>query len=199
MIAPCGGNEAFSGTISHDRTLKNWLKTSVDEKTLAGGEEYDLNYTINIPQEISRKGTYWLVIMIEPGEPIATTEKNGLNVTSKVRYAVQVIVDMGTFESPQMSFEDISFKKTEVASRLVVVQLKNNGLFAVRTKMQLEIYDSKGNKIKVLEAKSRRVFPEKCNNFEIEVSDLPKGKYDGVLVADNGKNLIGSNLAIDIE
>ena len=65
--------------------------------------------------------------------------------------------------------------------------------------MQMEIYDSNGTKIKTLEAKQRRVFPDKCNSFEIEVNDLPKGKYDGILVADNGKDLIGSNLTIDIE
>jgi len=199
MLFSCGKNEVFSSTETHDRSLKNWLKTSVDEKSLAGGEEYELSYTINIPRQVDKKGTYWVVIMIEPGDPVSTSEKNGLNIASKVRYAIQILVDLGSFEAPKMTFEDINLKKTQISSRLVEVQLKNEGQFAVRTKMQLEIYDAKGQKIKTLDAHPRRVFPEKCSNFEIEVSDLPKGKYDGVLVADNSKGLIGSNLTIEIE
>lgn len=199
MIFSCGKKEVFSSTNTHDRSLKNWLKTSIDEKKLSGGEEYDLAYTINIPRQVGKKGTYWLVIMIEPGDPVSTSEKNGLNIASKVRYAVQILVDLGSFEPTKMTFEDITLKKTQISSRLVEVQLKNEGQFAVRTKMQLEIYNAKGQKIRTLEGRSRRVFPEKCSNFEIEVSDLPKGKYDGVLVADNGKGLIGSNLTIEIE
>lgn len=199
MLFSCGKGEVFSSTETHDRSLKNWLKTSTDGKSLSAGEEYDLSYTINIPRQVDRKGTYWLVIMIEPGEPISNSEKNGLNIASKVRYAVQVLVDLGSFESPKMIFEDVRLKKTQISSRLVEIQLKNEGLFSVRTKMQLEIYDAKGQKVKTLEGRARRVFPEKCSNFEIEVSDLPKGKYDGVLVADNGRGLIGSNLTIEIE
>lgn len=199
MLFTCGKNEVFSSTETHDRSLKNWLKTSIDEKKMVGGEQYDLSYTINIPRQVDKKGTYWVVIMIEPGDPISTNEKSGLNIASKVRYAVQISVDLGSFESPKMNFEDITLKKTQISSRLVEVQLKNEGQFAVRTKLQLEVYDEKGQRIKTLEARSRRVFPEKCSNFEIEVSDLPKGKYDGVLVADNGNGLIGSNLTIEIE
>lgn len=199
MLFSCGKSEVFSSTETHDRSLKNWLKTSIDEKNLASGEEYDLSYTINVPRQVNKKGTYWVVIMIEPGDPVSTSEKNGLNIASKVRYAIQILVDLGSFEPPKMTFEDINLKKTQISSRLVEAQLKNEGQFVVRTKMQLEIYDAKGQKIKTLDANSRRVFPEKCSNFEIEVSDLPKGKYDGVLVADNGKNLIGSNLTIEIE
>ncbi|MFY7910212.1 MAG: hypothetical protein ACOVO2_11690 [Emticicia sp.] len=199
MLFYCGKNEVFSATEGHGRSLKNWLKTSIDERVLTAGEEYDLTYTINIPRQTDTKGTYWVVIMIEPGEPVSRTEKTGLNITSKVRYAVQILVDVGTFESPKMTFEDVNLKKSQISSRLVEVQLKNEGQFAVRTKLQLEIYNAQGQKIKTLETHSRRVFPEKCSNFEIEVSDLPKGKYDGVLVADNGKNLVGSNLTIEIE
>lgn len=199
LIFPCDQSDFFSNTITHERTLKNWLTTGVDDKVLSAGEEYDLSYTINVPKVVSQKGTYWVVIMIEPGNPISSTQKTGFNIDSKVRYAVQILVDLGAFESPQMTFEDIELKKTEVASKLISIQLKNNGLFAVRTKIQLEIYDSDSKKIKTIEAKPRRVFPQKCNHFEIEVSDLPKGSYDGIIVADNGKKLVGSNITIDIE
>lgn len=199
LIFICGQEENFSDSLSHDRTLKNWIKTSVDEKTLAAGEEYELNYTISIPKEISQIGTYWTTIMIEPGDPIATKQESGLKVNSKVRYAVKVLVDLNSFESPKMTFDNITFKKITSSSRIVEIQLKNNGLFAVITKVQMELYDANGTKIKTFSAKQRRVFPNKCNQFEIEVSDLPKGRYDGILVADNGKDLTGSNLTLDIE
>jgi hypothetical protein len=199
LIFYCGKEDNFSDSISHDRSMKKWLKTSVDERVLTPGEEYELSYTINIPKESIEKGTYWTVIMIEPGEPVTTKQESGLKINTKVRYAVKVLLDVNLFEYPKLIFENIVFKKITSTSRMIEISLKNNGLFAVSTKLQIEIYDAKGVKLKTIDAKQRRVFPDKCSQFEIEVTDLPSGKYDAILVADNGQDLIGSNLAIEIE
>jgi hypothetical protein len=53
--------------------------------------------------------------------------------------------------------------------------------------------------LKTFDGQSKRIYPKNCNVFTIEIKDLPKGKYEGILIADNGKDLFGSNISLDIE
>ncbi len=43
------------------------------------------------------------------------------------------------------------------------------------------------------------LYPGYCSTFEIPVTDLPKGKYDCVIVADTQRDLFGSNISLQVE
>ena len=186
---------------SNPRSMGSWLKVNVDEKILSPNEEYDLSYSINVPKNVTEKGSYWTVLMVEGADPIREQESQTLQVGSKIRYAVQLITELGSFESPKLQFENVEYRKGINTSfnNVVQVKLKNTGQYSVQTKVLLEIYDSKGTKLKVFQGSIRRIYPNLCNVFELEIKDLPKGVYDGVIIADNSKDLFGSNVSIKIE
>lgn len=185
---------------SHKRSLGKWLKTSVDEKVLQPLEEYEVSYTITVPSGRIENGTYWSIIMVEVADPITEETPQGVKIDSKVRYAIQILTDVGAFESPKLVFENVDFKKVESDSvKVIQVKLKNEGIFLARTKLNIEIFNSEGVRVKVINGLQKKVYPSYCNDFEIELKDLPKGKYDGVLVADNGKDLFGENMTIEID
>lgn len=198
LISTCGKSIEYTEINKHRRSLGNWLKTNIDEKLLAPGEEYTIQYTINMPQEDLEKGTYWSVLMVEGANPVKEENKAGMQINSKVRYAVQVLADMGSFESPKLGFEDVQYDGKTNADKIVKVKLKNEGVFSAKTKISLEVYSEKGDKIKTIEGLSKRIYPNLCNEFEIILADLPKGKYEGVLIADNGKDMFGSNITLDV-
>ena len=199
LMANCAASITYQDINSHPHSLANWLKTNVDETLLAPNEEYMINYTITIPKEQAQKGTYWTVLMVEGAEPIREEANNGIQVNSKVRYAVQVIADLGAYESPKMTFENVSYKKNDTAVNNIEILIKNMGNYSAKVQLLLEIHDAQGEKIKTFEGLSKRVYPNHCNTYQIEVKDLPKGKYEGVLIADNGKDLFGSNISLEIE
>ena len=185
---------------ANPRSMGSWLRVNVDEKILAPHEEYDVNYSINVPKNVSEKGSYWTVLMVEGADPIREKENQSLQVGSKIRYAVQLITELGSFESPKLQFENVEYKKAvNTPSNVVQIKLKNIGVYSTQAKVLLEIYDSKGTKLKVFQASIRRIYPNLCNVFELEIKDLPKGIYDGVIIADNSKDLFGSNISIKIE
>ena len=185
---------------TNPRSMGNWLKVNVDEKILSPHEEYDLSYSINVPKNITQKGSYWTVLMIEGADPIRDSDNQSLQVGSKIRYAVQLITELGGFESPKLQFENVEYKKAVNTNfNVVQVKLKNIGQYSAQTKVLLEIYDSKGKKLKVFQGSVRRVYPNLCNIFELEIKDLPKGTYEGVIIADNSRDLFGSNVSIKIE
>ena len=139
--------------------------------------------------------------MVEGADPIRESENNSLQIGSKIRYAVQLITELGSFESPIIQFENVEYKKgiNDTSNNVVQVKLKNIGQYSAQTKVLLEIYDSKGTKLKIFQGSVRRIYPNLCNVFELEIKDLPKGIYDGVIIADNSKDLFGSNVSIKIE
>jgi hypothetical protein len=199
LVLVCGKEQDFSDVKANSHSLSEWMRTNVDEKVLSAGEEYDMIYTITIPAN-SAHGSYWNVIMIEGADPVVTSNDNmGLQINSKVRYAVQVIADIGEFESPTLTYTAVKIKNNAEGKRVVDVLLKNEGEFSVKAKVLLEVYSEKGEKIKVLTGTTRRIYPKQCNNFEIEIASIAKGKYDGVVVADNGSDLFGSNVVLVVE
>lgn len=199
LLQTCDGKNDFAVAGSQERSSAKWLETNIDEKLLKEGEEYEILYTIRIPQENVLNGSYWSMLMIEGADPVNEELQKGVSIGSKIRYAIQVITDIGTVENPKLSFENIFFKKTSPLIKTVNVKLRNPGTFMVRPKLLLEIYSKDGQKLKVLESTSQKVYPLSCKDYEIEIKDLPKGTYDAILVADYGADLFGTNLVIEIE
>ena len=185
---------------TNPRSMGNWLQVNIDEKILGPYEEYDLNYSINIPKNVKEKGSFWSILMVEGADPIREQESQTFQVGSKIRYAIQLITELGNFESPKLQFENVEYKKgLESIHNIVQIKLKNTGQYSAQTKVILEIYDSRGTKLKVFQGSIRRIYPNLCNVFELEIKDLPRGIYDGVIIADNSKDLFGSNVSIKIE
>jgi hypothetical protein len=199
LVSTCGSSIEYRAINQHNRSLGNWLKTNVDERLLSPNEEYTIHYSISIPKEQVENGTYWAVLMVEGADPIKEEQANGMQVNSKVRYAVQVLADVGAVQSPELTFENVKLEGDKSADKSLKIKLKNAGLYSTRAKLALEVYGEKGEKIKTFEALQRRIYPNFCNDFEIVLKDLPKGKYEAVLVADNGKDMFGSNMTLDIE
>jgi hypothetical protein len=199
LVANCGNTTVYTTINNHNRSLGNWLQTNVDEKILSSNEEYTIHYTINMPKEGIEKGTYWSVLMIEGADPIKEENTNGMQINSKVRYAIQVLADVNGFESPTLTFEDVKYEAKENAAKSVKVRIKNDGAFSAKTKVSMEVFSEKGEKIKTYEGIQKRIYPSLCNEFELILTDMPKGKYEGVLIADNGKDMFGSNITLDVE
>jgi hypothetical protein len=98
-----------------------------------------------------------------------------------------------------LAYKNVTLTKSNTNVRTVKVELENIGFFAIPVKVQLEVYDSRGTKIQVIKAESKRIYPSRCNTYDIEVKNLPPGKYDGVIMSDTGKKIFGSNVSILIE
>lgn len=198
LVSKCDQQAAYPEVGSHSRSLGLGLKTNIDERVIATGEEYDVRYTIEADPN-RQPGTYWEVIMVEVADPVREESHRGIQINSKVRYAIQVIVDIGPAEGPPLSYEKVTYEKVAAEQSVLKVVLKNNGAYGARTNVILEVYDSNGNKLKTTQPNTRMLYPGSCSTFEIPVTDVPKGKYDCVIIADTKKDLFGSNISLQVE
>lgn len=198
LVSECDQASTYPDAGSHGRSLGQGLKTNVDERLIAASEEFDVRYTIE-PDKAWQQGTYWGVIMVEVADPVRQEAHDGIRVNSKIRYAIQVIVDIGPAEGPTLTYEKVAYEKVSADQAMLKVVLKNNGTYGTRTEVILEVYDGAGTKLKTTQPSSRMLYPGSCSTFEIPVTDIPKGKYDCVIIADTKKDLFGSNISLQIE
>jgi hypothetical protein len=196
IIFNCGNYASFSDKETHDRSLNNWLEFDVDEKTLSPNQEFDLVFRISIPDDVM-SGTYWSAVMIEHGDLIGSN--TALNVQSKARYAVQIIVNKGSFEAPKLIYKKVNISSYGKDSKIVRVELENTGFYSVIVKTQLELYDEKGIKVQTVKGDVKNIYPSRCNIYDIVVKNLRPGKYDGVVMSDTGKKIYASNISFKIE
>lgn len=197
-LPSCDG-ELYQDSSSSIHSLSKWLTTTIDEKSLLPNEEVEIGYTISIPKDVKPEQAYWATLMIEESTPIVEENRGGLKISSKVRYAIGLIADIGDTVSPRLSFENISYKKIDSATTTLQIKIKNGGKFISRTKNTIEVYNQSGTKLKTIETTYRRIYPNSCNSFEANLGQLSKGDYYAVIVADNGKELFGTNVNIKVE
>lgn len=196
LLAECGKPSEYVSVNGALHSLRSWLILSVDEKTLGPGEEYEVTYTVKIPQYGVTDGSYWQALMVEGADPVRAENVQGITVNSKVRYAVQVIVNVGGFESPALVFENLEIRRE--GKPVLTVMMKNSGAYAAVVHLTLELRDEEGRKVKKVESARRRIYPTFCNSFVVDLEGIPPGKYAGLLVADNGRDLFGSNLTLEL-
>lgn len=187
---------AEAGSI--DRSNAEWIKLALEERVLAPGEKYSLTYNIDAPDK-KLSGTYWSLLMVEVKKPIDTASVNrGVQVTSNVRYAVQVITNFKTDIPADVKFGDVQLNDGSRGKELNV-RLNNNSDRLMQPILKLEVYDSNGEIIYSKSADTKKLYPSQCRTFMLPVDDVPAGNYQAVLVADCGEtDLFGMTLNLDV-
>lgn len=201
LTAYCSEGIRYIDNAETGRSLTEWLSTTIDEKTLEPNEEYTLFYSIELPEGIE-KGSYWSVLMIEGADPIEELQPSGVNVNSIMRYAVQIIADNGSIEKSELFVSDLGMEDSEDSTsttKKMNVMVKNNSEFSEKVRLYLEVYNESGEKVETFVCLNRRIYPQMCSSYILELKDLPKGTYETVLVMDNSRDLFASNITLDID
>lgn len=199
LFQPCDGATLLTSDATHNRSLIEWLRTNVNDKVLKGKEEYELLYTITVPNDVSLKGSFWGVLMIEVEKPIKEEETEyGVKLESKVRYGIQLIADIGPKEMVVLDFFDIKFENTTEGKSVLVV-LENQGIFYAQPTIILEVFSTDGDSVKKIEVKFKKIYPSFCKGFSLDISGLDKGNYKAVVVADYGEDMFAVDLDLTID
>jgi hypothetical protein len=200
LVNLCHGKSQFVPVNSHSRSSAEWIQMNTREKQLMPGEKYELMYTIRIPDSATIQGTYWSLVIVEVADPIQEVKMQyGISIGSKIQYAIQLITDVGLFETSEIVYEKVELDKKNGGGTTLQVQLRNNGTFLVSPNLIVELYNNVGEKIKKIEVPLRKIYPASCNMFEVPMEDIPKGNYDCILVADYGKDLYGMNASLVLD
>jgi hypothetical protein len=175
------------------RSFLDWAIFSPERLTLDPDETQDINYEVNVPDDPTLEGSYWVVIFIES---IPTTEpdiiaegEEGISVGIRTifRYAIQIYATIEGTETREANFTSLNLEPAEGWFNATAV-LENTGNIHIRPDVWLELRDIAGELVYEEEHGEQTVLPESARDFVFEIRNLPieSGEYLVMILADYG-------------
>ncbi len=186
------------GTLA--RSNAGWITFNPELVTLASGEKVTIEYEVKVPANDSLKGTYWSVIMVEGIIPPDTTKHNrGVTINTAIRYAVQIVTNIGNTGTSDLQFSGVELTKQDQDNVLNII-VENTGERQLRPELALELFDENGKSVGILKAERRKTFPGTSIKATLDLKGIKPGKYTGVLVADcDEDHVFGTNVSFELD
>jgi hypothetical protein len=194
------GETFYSDTLKNARSNIKWITMSSLNVTLSDEEQRIIEFEINVPKNDALFGTYWSVIMVEPRDPIHVQEDDrGFNIQSKIRYAIQIVCNVGETGTTDLKFLNIS-QSIHLGKQILNVDVHNAGDVLVKPVLSLELFDQLGNSPPIKMVEKKRIFPNSSKRYAIDIDDIAPGTYQGILIADcNTDDLFGVNITLHLK
>jgi hypothetical protein len=192
------GENFFEEPNTLERSNAKWLELHQQSVRIEPGQTKDVYYTVRVPNNPQLKGSYSSAILIEPTEPVTTLQaENAVSIQIKVRYAHQIIVNVGALEK-SLKLLDSNLLKTDTGHTLNM-DVENNGNCHLYPHPTLKLYDLKGQLVKTMQAAPQNILPYNSVRFSLPLEEISEGEYYGLLLLDvgNGK-LFAERLSLSI-
>lgn len=177
------GKTAYDPIGSLARSNGPWIRLEAPGLiTIAPGAQVTVPYRVRVPQNPSLVGTYWSTVMVEeiPSEVLwgERPSQPGIEIRTKLRYAVQMITDVGNDAAEDLRLIGLQLESSDdaVLGRLRV-DLENQGQVIVHPEVRVEIFDDRGQTQGVFVAGKRRLYPSTSTRFTIDLTGVPAGPY----------------------
>ncbi|MDX8338297.1 hypothetical protein SLH46_03810 [Draconibacterium sp. IB214405] len=196
---------SFSGESRHDeagtlaRSNAAWIKSSPTLLTLQPDETAMIDFEVTVPGIDTLKGTYWSVIMVEGIEPQDTVASAGMKIHTAIRYAVQVITNIGNTGKRDLQFLGLELTPGENKTQVLNVAIENTGERILKPELNLEIFNADGESIGVFKAERRKTYPTTSILLKLPLEGVKPGEYAAVLIADcDEDNIFGTNITLEL-
>ena len=199
------GNNTYGEPGKLPRSNAAWFDFTPKQLTVPAQGTATVYYTAQVPKDDTLKGTYWSMLMVEPlavDSPESTgTDHNKVKVGVRTvtRYGIQFVTNIG-----EAAKADIRFLDRQLVARdkriLLQADVENTGERWLSPTVWIELYDKDGATVGRFSSSRQRVFPGCSARFTIDLTDVPKGKYNALTVADNGDdNVFGTQAEVEIK
>lgn len=196
------GSIQYSAPDTNSKTNAGWIQLNTNFISLKPKEKTEVFYEITVPAQINDAGSYWSVIIVEPVEKIkVNNEKQGINITSIVRYAIQIITDVDSENAkPNLKFEEVKIEK-EQEKRILKIAISNDGTLYCKSTATIEIYNKKnGQKLETFSSLPMGLLPQTSKSFHIDITKMPPEKYNAVIIAtDEDENAFAINVELEVK
>jgi len=194
------GESRYDEPVSHNRSNSRWIRFNRQTLTLKGNETQDIQFEVAVPSSDTLKGTYWSLLMVEGVRPPDPNAKGQLNIHESIRFAIQIITNIGKSGTGQLEFQNPGIVK-EGEKIFFDFVLLNTGERLLSPDVSIELFDDEsGNSVAVLKAPKNGMYPTTSTKWRFPLEGLPKKSYKAVIVADcSGEDVFGLEYNIEIK
>ncbi len=199
------GRNTYGEPGSCERSNATWITVAPEQFAIPPEGSGTLYYTIRVPTEGELVGTYWSMLMVEPltedsPEVVAGGEgEPRVAVRTVMRYGIQMVTHIGNTGRESMQFGPKQLA-ADGTRRMLKVDVENTGERSLGPLVWAELYDTEGASIGRFEGQRMRIFPLCSVRYNIDLSGVPAGTYNALVVADNGDdNVFGTQAKLQIQ
>jgi hypothetical protein len=199
------GKKSFDKPGQLDRSNSNWITFSPSRVTIPPSTITEIKVTIRVPNNRILCGTYWSMIMVELvpriTEDIDTLKKQNIQfgINQIMRYGVQIITNINDTGRRDIKFLNSKVIK-ENESKILQVDVENTGERWLRPYLWVDIYTSDGQRVGKFEGEQWRIYPGTSVRFRVDLSTVPEGKYNALVVVDNRDEYVfGIQYSLNLE
>lgn len=195
---------SYAGESKHDeagtlpRSNADWINYSPTFLTLPPNETAIIDIEVAVPQNDTLTGTFWSVIMIEGIQPQDTIGSSGVKIHTAIRYAVQIITNIGATGKRDLQFLGLELTEEE-GNQVLNVALENTGERILKPELSLEVFNNNGESIGIFKADRRKTYPGTSILLSLPLAGIKPDEYTAVLVADCGEDhIFGTNITLEL-
>lgn len=204
------GSNTFGEPGGSPRSNAKWVQLSRELVTIPANGMEQIDYEVAVPagQGSALTGTYWSMVMVEPigqtsqeaaTQPALAPGEERAQIGQMMRYALQVVTHIGKTGTAALNFTNPQLLARD-GKQFFAIDVENTGERLLGPGLSLELYRETGQALGKFSAGGQRLYPGTAFRFQMDVSQVPKGKYLGLVVADGtGDNLFGANVELEIE
>lgn len=176
------------------RSNASWIELSSIRVVVPPNSSTELFYTIRVPSHVPQHGSYWSVIFLEPeNSHVIQSEGNTINV--KVRYAHQIVTNVGT-GAAKLRLQQAYIDRSGEVPRLNI-DIENVGNLYLQATLGLKLYNSKGKQVKAETANEQKILPQTSVRYSVDISELPSESYTGLIVLRDGDQYFGERFTLE--
>ncbi len=199
------GRNIYGEPGTNPRSNTAWLNYGPKQLTVAARASATISYSIRIPEDVSLRGTYWCILMVEvvpPASPEASGERGdkvAVGVTQVFRYGIQIVTHLRETGTRALSFAGTRLLKTDGGLELAI-DAENTGERWLIAECWLELYAENGEHVGRYGGTALRIYPGTSVRFLVDVGDLGSGTYRALVVLDcGGDDVFGATYDLAIE
>ncbi len=185
------GTSRYNAPGSSSRSNATWISLSNEYVTVPAHAQFSLFYQGTVPNDTTLSGTYWSMIMVEPTTSLRhdtvvdTTHNVSIGITTRTRYGIQVITNIGRQAKPVLKFVNKALEQ-KPTGMVLEVDVANTGNRVTRPNAWLEIYDGEANLVARVESQPLRILPDCSVRHRFNINSMNKGSYQALVVLDDG-------------
>jgi hypothetical protein len=135
------------------------------------------------------------MVMIEPDPETVTesiqdeTGKIKMGIQTRIRYGIQIVTNIGDTGVRRIEFQNKKLLSQD-GKTILQMDIANVGQRWLSPVVWVEVYDQTGTNLGRSESDKKRIYPGCSVRHKIELTDIPPGQYQALIVADNGDDYV---------
>jgi hypothetical protein len=183
------GRNLYDEPGSAPRSNATWLTVQPAQMTVPPQGTGSFHFTVQVPKNVELKGSYWSLLMVEPMAPPAVLPgqaKNKISVglQTVIRYAIQIVTDIGDSGEWQLKIGDKKLAMSE-GKRLFELDIENVGERWLSPVVWIELYNAEGAQVGRFESSQKRIYPGCSVRHWMDLTGVPAGTYNVMAIVDN--------------